>query len=105
LSPWPSSCTSTTIDPPARQRSQQAATIIATGGDFDVSHQGEVFHGLYYLNGDVTLGASDLSGAVTIVATGRIEISGSSNDAFTPAVDRLLFFSNKTYSQDAKHRG
>ncbi|MCD6519405.1 MAG: hypothetical protein J7M05_05725 [Anaerolineae bacterium] len=64
--------------------------------DFDFSGTGvEIPEGLYYCEEDVDISGSGLTGHVTIVAQGRITVSGSGL-AFTPYVAELSFFSNKS---------
>ena len=55
--------------------------------------------GLYYTTGEVDLSASDIFGnAVTFVARDEISLSGSTHN-LGPYVDRLLFFTDKKYTQ------
>jgi hypothetical protein len=70
-------------------------------GDFDVNESGTVLHGLYYVDGDVHIVGNDISGEVTIVATGVIYVSGTGH-SFTPFYDDLLFFSAEGWPQGNK---
>ena len=54
-----------------------------------------VFDGLYYATIDVTIPGNYRSGIFTLVAEGKIHVSGS-NDNFTAYIDDLLFFSNSS---------
>jgi len=54
-----------------------------------------VFDGLYYATIDVTIPGNFRSGIFTLVAEGKIHVSGS-NDNFTAYIDDLLFFSNSS---------
>ena len=62
-------------------------------GNFGVDASGYVFHGLYYVTGDIHLKGNNLSGNVTFVAGGLIKLNGTDN-AFTPYCDRLTFFTD-----------
>jgi hypothetical protein len=70
-------------------------------GDFDVNEAGTVLHGLYYVDGDVHIVGNDISGSVTIVATGVIYVSGTGH-SFEPFHDDLLFFSAEGWPQGNK---
>jgi len=64
-------------------------------GDWTVSDSDVVLDtGIHYVTGRVTFGGQNISGTVTIVAEGEIELSGSNAD-LTAYVHSLLFFSNK----------
>jgi hypothetical protein len=72
---------------------QNAGRYTAISGNMDVP-SGAVLQGLYYVGGNAKLGAGAISGAVTIVAEGTIEVSGS-NQQLTPYADGLLLLANK----------
>ena len=80
----------------AAEAAQQEGRYHYIGGDLKVSSSGEVLDGLYYVTGDVKLSGRELSGEVTIVAQGRIHVSGS-NHGFTAYSGDLLFFSQEGY--------
>lgn len=63
-------------------------------GNLDIAEP-QVLNGLYYVTGDAKLNASALSGKVTIVAEGAIDLSGSLHN-LSPFADGLLLFSNKS---------
>jgi hypothetical protein len=71
-------------------------------GNFDVNESGTVLHGLHYVNGDVHFVGNDLSGSVTIVATGVIQISGTGHN-FTPFYENLFLFSAEGWPQGNKN--
>ena len=70
-------------------------------GDFDVNESGTELYGLYYVDGDVHIIGNNISGQVTIVATGVIQISGNNHD-FTPFYGDLFLFSAENWPQGNK---
>lgn len=77
---------------------QSAGRYTLVNGDFEVSEP-TTLNGLYYVTGNAELSASDVRGTFTIVAAGRIEVSGSSHDV-QPYVGGLLFFANAQTGDD-----
>ncbi len=71
---------------------QAAGRYTVVNGDFEVSEP-TTLNGLYYVTGNAELSASDVRGTFTIVAAGRIEVSGSQHDV-RPYADGLIFFAN-----------
>jgi hypothetical protein len=71
---------------------QAAGRYTVVNGDFEVSEP-TTLSGLYYVTGNAELSASDVRGTFTIVAAGRIEVSGSNHDV-RPYAGGLLFFAN-----------
>ena len=61
--------------------------------DFEVSDSNEKLDGLYYVTGDVKLSGEEITGTFTIVAEGKIEISGSRHN-YDSYCNDLLFFSD-----------
>ncbi|HMQ31164.1 MAG TPA: hypothetical protein PKD53_10565 [Chloroflexaceae bacterium] len=88
-----------------RPGGRAAAAAAAAGvyryvaGDLDISEP-RVLSGLYYVTGDAKLSASDLRGAVTVVAEGTIDVSGSLHQ-LGPYADGLLLLSNQRAVGDA----
>jgi hypothetical protein len=76
----------------AAQAAQAAGRYTLVNGDFEVSEP-RTLSGLYYVTGNAELSASDVRGTFTIVAAGRIEVSGSTHDV-RPYANGLLFFAN-----------
>jgi hypothetical protein len=76
----------------AAQAAQQAGRYTVVNGDLDVADD-TVLNGLYYVTGDAKLSRDGLRGTFTVVAEGKIDVSGSSHDV-TPYAGGLLLFSN-----------
>ncbi len=69
----------------------------ADGKCFQSAHLTQIqSDGLYYVDGDVDVGNSETSQAVTIVATGPIKISVRPNVSFRPYLAGLFLFSAQT---------
>jgi hypothetical protein len=64
-------------------------------GKFHVSGSDVALDGLYFVTDEVKLSGSNISGVFTIVAEGKIDISGSELNCNAYSSD-LLFFSNNT---------
>lgn len=62
-------------------------------GDLNVSGFNSTLDGLYYVTGNVTSSGSKITGTFTIIAGGRIDVSGEEYNC-TSYVDDILFFSN-----------
>ncbi|MDI6896675.1 carboxypeptidase regulatory-like domain-containing protein [Methanocella conradii] len=62
-------------------------------GDLKVSGTSSTLDGLYYVTGNVTLSGNKITGTFTIIADGRIDVSGSGYNC-TSYADDILFFSN-----------
>jgi hypothetical protein len=64
-------------------------------GKFHVTGSDVILDGLYYVEGDVKLSGSNISGVFTIVAEGKIDVRGSAHNCSAYS-GNLLFFSNDT---------
>ncbi len=66
-------------------------------GDIDGSYIENLGDGLYYATGDILLNSSDVDLDVTLVAEGRVTISGSGQQ-LRPFLNGLLIFAAQPYS-------
>ena len=84
------------------QIAQNAGKYQHINGDLIIDTPDLTLDGLYYVEGNVILQGNNLSGNVTIVAEGEIEVSSASVN-FSPYIDGLLFFANgvDTWPYDA----
>lgn len=77
----------------AAEAARAAGRYTVVNGDLDVAEP-RTLNGLYYVTGNAKLSASELRGAVTVVAEGEIDVSGSLQQ-LGPYSGGLLLFSNK----------
>jgi hypothetical protein len=56
--------------------------------------------GLYYATGNIKINGGDLTGNVSFVAEGTVDLSGP-NQSFTAYIDNIMAFAGKTFSVDA----
>lgn len=88
----------------AALKAQAEGKYYYINGKFSGPESEAELNGLYYVTEDVKLSKSDISGTYTIVAEGKIDISGS-NQKGVSYIDNLLFFSNEADKDAIKFSG
>ena len=71
-----------------------ARAAFTHNGDWHINNNDPIPAGIHYVNGNVKISGSNITGNVTISATGHIKVSGSgANFSNADPVNRILFFS------------
>ncbi len=75
-------------------------------GDFEYDTDSGTLHGLYYVDGNAILDGDDVTGTITVVATGKVTVQGDSH-RYMPFIDGLLFHAEKeiAFTKDSSGRG